>query len=185
MERNTLKEVKTSKYDNNFELSLRNDLLMEWYENYYDNLIMYSKGYLFRVKLYDVIDAEDIVSDAFLVLFLLYMENPASYLRSTIANKIRKRLREKGKKIQIDINEINHNYEIESSSLFEKSYYRPLLHNSINKLKGNYLKVINLYLNGYDYEEISNILGKEENYIYVLMSRAKKRLKEIIESNRA
>jgi len=152
---------------------------------------MYSKGYLFRVKLYDVIDAEDIVSDAFLVLFdkscfeLLYMENPASYLRSTIANKIRKRLREKGKKIQIDINEINHNYEIESSSLFEKSYYRPLLHNSINKLKGNYLKVINLYLNGYDYEEISNILGKEENYIYVLMSRAKKRLKEIIESNRA
>lgn len=52
---------------------------------------------------------------------------------------------------------------------------------TLNSLKDNYRVVLNLNLiEGYDYEEISQILGYSNENVRTTVSRAKKKLKQLL-----
>lgn len=54
------------------------------------------------------------------------------------------------------------------------------LYKAINQLKATYRSLIILQLEGYDYEEISEILGISKTLVGVKLSRAKNKLKSLI-----
>lgn len=58
-----------------------------------------------------------------------------------------------------------------------------LLYKTINKLKLSYKTLILLQLEGYDYEEISQITGISKNLVGVKLTRAKNKLQSLVKNS--
>lgn len=65
----------------------------------------------------------------------------------------------------------------------DKSEQLDELYRAINQLKSSYKSLIILQLEGYDYEEMSQVLGISKTLIGVKLSRAKSKLKSLIKTN--
>ncbi len=66
----------------------------------------------------------------------------------------------------------------------EKNVRLEILLDTINRLKDNYKLAFNLYfIEGYDYEEMMDILNLSYANVRTLVSRAKQQLKDILKTN--
>lgn len=67
--------------------------------------------------------------------------------------------------------------------IINKERYKNLLEEIRKMLSEKEMKVLRLYLKGYTYKEISNILGTSEKSIDNSLSRIKSKLKKLVENN--
>jgi len=136
----------------------------------------------------DADDAEDITQEAFIKAFskLDSYKGTASFgawLKKIVVNESLSWLRTHKNLSCLDkqVKLIEPETEIEVNP--EKTEIIVLLE-AIKKLKDNYRVVINLhYLEGYDYEEMMQILDLSYANVRTLVSRAKKKLKQILETD--
>ncbi len=138
----------------------------------------------------DHADAEDVMQEAFLKAFerVRSYESKASFgawLKRIVVNESISWLRKNGKwkltpdgEMQdIPVDEI----EIE---IFSGTQISKVLE-TMQKLKENYRILIQLYyLEGYDYEELTQILGLSYANLRTMMSRAKKSLKMLFQQEK-
>lgn len=133
------------------------------------------------------LEAEDIMQDAFLSAFSkieTYKEEVSfgAWLKKIVINKSFDFL--KKKKIQFDeINEnfIDHENEISSEKTIK--FKVELIKEAMTKLPDNHRIILSLYLlEGYDHNEIAEILGIRASSSRSQLTRAKKKLISSIES---
>ncbi len=155
---------------------------MEIYKKYYK--AMYNTS--FRI-LKDEFEAEDIMQEAFLTAFTkLDMFKGevtfGSWLKRIVINKsitqLKKNTKYREVKMEVITNRVEDDavdYEIiKTTTILEK----------INQLKENYRLVLTLhFIEGFDYEEISEILNYTNENVRTTVSRAKKKLKELLLEN--
>ncbi|HFS67154.1 MAG TPA: RNA polymerase sigma factor [Flavobacteriia bacterium] len=162
----------------------------EIYRCYYK--AMYNTA--FRI-LNDSFEAEDMMQESFLTAFskLSTFKSESKYgkdfvpfgswLKRIVVNKCLTQLK-KNKKIELwsdnlkPIENIGEADQLENEEDYQKITAKQIVE-SINKLKQNYALVLNLSLiEGYDNEEIAQILNTNNQQVRTTISRAKKKLKE-------
>ena len=130
-------------------------------------------------------DAEDVMQEAFIKAFdkLHTYKATASFgawLKRIVVNEALTLLRKKKEFEYIE----NHNIAIEDEpeiDMEEKQFKIEALLNAINRLKDNYRIAINLYfIEGYDYDEMTQILNLSYANVRTLVSRAKQKLKQML-----
>jgi len=135
-------------------------------------------------------DAEDVTQEAFIKAFvkLEHFKGTATFgawLKRIVINESLNWLR-KNKNIQYD--ELS-NFSIEPETEIElpdENIKISCMLKAINQLKDSYKIAVNLhYIEGYDYEEMMQILNLSYPNVRTLVSRAKKKLKKILESEYA
>ncbi len=133
-------------------------------------------------------DAEDVMQEAFIKAFdkLHTFKATASFgawLKRIVINEALSYLR-KHKNFECLK---NHNTVIEPEPEIEvndKNIKIEALLEAIDRLKDNYRIAINLhFIEGYDYEEMTQILNLSYANVRTLVSRAKQKLKHILEKN--
>ncbi len=151
------------------------------YEKYYK--AMYNSA-LRIVK--DEFEAEDVIQESFLIAFtkLNTFRGEVSFgawLKKIVINKSLTQFKKNHQFDTVSM-EVVSNVESENEEInYENIGVKQIL-NCINQLKDNYRIVLTLYLiEGYDYEEISQILGYTNDNVRAIQSRAKKKLKELIQ----
>ena len=152
---------------------------MQVYKNYYR--AMYNAS--LRI-LKDEFEAEDIMQEAFLTAFtkLDTFKGEVTFgawLKRIVINKSLTQLKKNNKYQDVKMEVIAE----ESNEIEEAVDYSALQANRVldvlNSLKDNYRIVLNLNLiEGYDYEEIAQILGYTNENVRTTISRAKKKLKQ-------
>lgn len=147
------------------------------YQKYYK--AMYNSA--FRI-LKDAFEAEDIMQEAFLSAFskLDTFKGEVTFgawLKRIVINKSLTQLKKNTKYDMVTMDVIPNSVEdevIDYSSLNVKEVL-----NTINNLKENYRIVLTLNLiEGYDYDEIAQILNYTNENVRTTVSRAKKKLKQ-------
>ena len=131
----------------------------------------------------DMMEAEDVMQEAFLSAFR-NMETYrgevsfGAWLKRIVVNRSLDYL--KKKKVQFD--EINERtMEIEDYHMPVKEVDALILKNAIQQLSDGYRVVLSLYLiEGYDHEEISQILGISNTSSRTQLLRAKNKLRELL-----
>jgi len=132
-------------------------------------------------------DAEDVTQEAFIKAFekLEHFKGTATFgawLKRIVINQSLNWLR-KNKNLQYD--ELT-NLSIEAETEIElpaENIKITCMLKAIDELKDNYKIAINLhYIEGYDYEEMMQILNLSYANVRTLVSRAKKKLKSILET---
>lgn len=131
----------------------------------------------------DIMEAEDVMQEAFLSAFR-NMETYrgevsfGAWLKRIVVNRSLDYL--KKKKVQFD--EINERtMEIEDYHMPVKEVDALILKNAIQQLSDGYRVVLSLYLiEGYDHEEISQILGISNTSSRTQLLRAKNKLRELL-----
>lgn len=156
---------------------------LEIYKAYYKTMYNVSSRIL-----KDSFEAEDIMQEAFLTVFTkidTYRGEVTfgAWLKRIVINKsitqLKKNTRYQEVKMDVistdDVEEDTINYtELKASNVL----------NCLQGLKENYRVVLNLHLiEGYDYEEISQILNYTNENVRTTVSRAKKKLKQVILAN--
>ena len=133
-------------------------------------------------------DAEDVMQEAFIKAFdkLDTFKATASFgawLKRIVINEALSYLRKQRKFEDIE----NQNIAIEPEPVIElndKNVKIEVLMEAINRLKDNYRIAINLhFIEGYDYEEMTRILNLSYANVRTLVSRAKHKLKQILEKD--
>ncbi len=162
---------------------------MEIYKLYYK--AMYNTA--LRI-LKDEFEAEDLMQEAFLTAFTKLNSFKGevtfgAWLKRIVINKSLTQLKKNNRynevKLEVIPNENDDNDdndELDNNNLSVKHIL-----NAIQKLKDNYRIVLTLHLiEGYDNEEIMQILNYSNENVRTTISRAKKKLKEILnkDSNR-
>ena len=152
---------------------------MQVYKNYYR--AMYNAS--LRI-LKEEFEAEDIMQEAFLTAFtkLDTFKGEVTFgawLKRIVINKSLTQLKKNNKYQDVKMEVIAE----ESNEIEEAVDYSALQANKVldvlNSLKDNYRIVLNLNLiEGYDYEEIAQILGYTNENVRTTISRAKKKLKQ-------
>lgn len=152
---------------------------MQVYKNYYR--AMYNAS--LRI-LKDEFEAEDIMQEAFLTAFtkLSTFKGEVTFgawLKRIVINKsltqLKKNNKYQGVKMEVIADE---SIEVEEAVDYSALQANKVL-DVLNSLKDNYRIVLNLNLiEGYDYEEIAQILGYTNENVRTTVSRAKKKLKE-------
>lgn len=153
-------------------------------------LLIYNKYYkamynsAFRI-LNDRFEAEDIMQEAFLAAFskLTTFKGKVafgSWLKRIVINKslnqLKKNTRYNDLKIELKNNYNDTEEEIDYSMINAKQML-----SGLNQLKPNYKIILTLNLiEGYDYEEISEILNYSNENVRTIISRAKKKLKQLL-----
>lgn len=132
----------------------------------------------------DEFEAEDIMQEAFLTAFtkLDTFKGEVTFgawLKRIVINKSLTQLKKNNKYQDVKMEVIAE----ESNEIEEAVDYSALQANKVldvlNSLKDNYRIVLNLNLiEGYDYEEIAQILGYTNENVRTTISRAKKKLKQ-------
>lgn len=167
---NLLERCKTS--DKNAQLEI--------YKAYYK--AMYNSAY--RI-LKDSFEAEDIMQEAFLTAFTkLYMYKGevtfGSWLKRIVINKSLTQLKKNNRYQEVKM-EVIPNTEIEDEAINYKGLNPKSVLNILQSLKENYRVVLTLNLiEGYDYDEIAQILNYTNENVRTTVSRAKKKLKQVI-----
>ena len=133
----------------------------------------------------DSFEAEDIMQEAFLTAFTKmdsYKGEVAfgAWLKRIVVNKSINQLR-KNNRYEMAKMEIIPNDEIEEES-FETNKLDPkMILNTIQGLKENYRIILTLHLiEGFDYEEIQQILNYTNENVRTTILRAKNKLKQVL-----
>jgi len=133
----------------------------------------------------DIQDAENIMQDSFLAAFTkLALYNGSSsfgaWLKRIVINKSISHLRKKKNYSEL-FDETMEIPDITYEDYGEKKYLVDEVVSSMYELKENYRIPLSLnLLEGYDYEEISEILGITNQNSRTIVSRAKTKLREMI-----
>lgn len=153
---------------------------MQVYKGYYK--AMYNVA--FRI-LRDEFEAEDIMQEAFLTAFTKLDTFKAevtfgAWLKRIVINKSLTQLKKKNRYEEVKMDVIP-NYEIVEEKVDYSSLKASSVVDKINSLKQNYQLILTLNLiEGYDYEEISEIMGYTNENVRTTISRAKKKLKQVL-----
>jgi RNA polymerase sigma factor (sigma-70 family) len=129
-------------------------------------------------------DAEDIVQEAFIDCFrniesFRFESTFGAWLKSIVVNKCINHLRKK--KVNLVFRENIPDYQAEVND--DENYNIDKIFKSIEKLPDGYRVILTLYLlEGYDHKEISQILGISESTSKSQYSRAKNKLKILIQN---
>ncbi|MEX6625579.1 RNA polymerase sigma factor [Tenacibaculum salmonis] len=150
------------------------------YNSYYK--AMYNTA--FRI-LKNSLEAEDIIQEAFLTAFtkLNTFKGEVTFgawLKRIVINKSLTQLKKNNRYETVKM-EVIPNSEIEEPEIDYTSLDVKQVMNCLLKLKENYRIILTLNLiEGYDYEEISQILNYTNENVRTTISRAKKKLKQEI-----
>ncbi len=153
---------------------------MQVYKGYYK--AMYNAA--FRI-LRDEYEAEDIMQEAFLTAFtkLHTFKGEVTFgawLKRIVINKSLTQLKKNNRYEEVKMDVIP-NYEIVEEKIEYSSLKANAVVDKINSLKQNYQIVLTLNLiEGYDYEEIAQIMGYTNENVRTTVSRAKKKLKQVL-----
>ncbi|MDT7833065.1 sigma-70 family RNA polymerase sigma factor [Flavobacteriaceae bacterium S356] len=153
---------------------------MQIYKAYYR--AMYNSA--FRI-LKNEFEAEDIMQEAFLTAFTKldsYKGEVAfgAWLKRIVINKSLTQLKKNTKYQEVKM-EVIPNYDIVEETIDYSSLKASEVIEKINGLKDNYRLVLNLHLiEGFDYEEICQILNYTNENVRTTISRAKKKLKQVL-----
>lgn len=153
---------------------------MQIYKGYYR--AMYNTA--FRI-LKDEFEAEDIMQEAFLTAFTKlnsYKGEVAfgAWLKRIVINKSLTQLKKNNKYQEVKL-EVIPNYEVVEEKIDYTTLKASQVLKKINELKDNYRMVLNLHLiDGFDYEEIGQILNYSNENVRTTISRAKKKLKQVL-----
>lgn len=136
-------------------------------------------------------DAEDIVQESFISAFkniaeFNYQSTFGAWLKKIIVNRSINHLRNKKMKL-IDINDVNINdFEIEELTDESDIYFKiEEIKKAVSMLPDGYRTIFTLCaFEGYDYEEVSEILNITESTVRSQYHRAKKQLLNIIKEKR-
>lgn len=156
---------------------------MQVYKGYYK--AMYNTAY--RI-LKDEFEAEDLIQEAFLTAFtkLNTFKGEVTFgawLKRIVINKSLTQLKKNNRYDEVKL-EVIPNYEIEETSIGYDSLEVKNVLTHIKNLKDNYRIVLTLNLiEGYDYEEIAQILNYTNENVRTTISRAKKKLKQVLLAN--
>ena len=133
----------------------------------------------------DRFEAEDIMQESFLTAFTklqTYKGEVAfgAWLKRIVINKSLTQLKRNNRynevKMQVIVNE-----EIEEDPIRYSGLQASKVMESLNSLKENYRLVLTLHLiEGFDYEEISAVLKITNENVRTTISRAKKKLKQVV-----
>lgn len=156
---------------------------MQLYKGYYK--AMYNSA--FRI-LKNEFEAEDIMQEAFLTAFtkLHTFKGEVTFgawLKRIVINKSLTQLKKNNRYDEVKM-EVIPNYEVEETSIdyTELNVKNVLEH--INNLKDNYRITLTLHLiEGYDYDEIAQILNYTNENVRTTISRAKKKLKQVLSNS--
>ena len=178
-------ESKTTHINQLLERCKKNDSTaqMQVYKGYYK--AMYNTAY--RI-LKDEFEAEDLIQEAFLTAFtkLNTFKGEVTFgawLKRIVVNKSLTQLKKNNRYDEVKL-EVIPNYEIEETSINYDSINVKEILNHIKNLKDNYRIVLTLNLiEGYDYEEIAEILNYTNENVRTTISRAKKKLKQVLLAN--
>lgn len=133
----------------------------------------------------DSYEAEDIMQEAFLTAFIKlnsYKGEVAfgAWLKRIVINKSLTQLKKNNRYEEVKM-EVVPNDEIEDEAINYTGLNPKLVLNSLQGLKDNYRVVLTLNLiEGFDYEEIAQILNYTNENVRTTVSRAKKKLKQVI-----
>lgn len=153
---------------------------MQVYKGYYK--AMYNTA--FRI-LRDEYEAEDIMQEAFLTAFTKLDTFKAevtfgAWLKRIVINKSLTQLKKNNRYEEVKMDVIP-NYEIVEEQIDYSSLKASDVVDKINSLKDNYQLVLTLNLiEGYDYEEIAQIMKYTNENVRTTISRAKKKLKQVL-----
>lgn len=155
---------------------------LEIYNCYYR--AMYNSAH--RI-LKDDFEAEDIMQEAFLTAFTklkMYKGEVAfgAWLKRIVINKsltqLKKNKRYNDVKMKLIINE---EVDVEEEELDFSGLQAKQVIEALNRLKENYRVVLTLhFIEGYDYDEISEIVNISNENVRTIMSRAKKKIKYLL-----
>ena len=137
--------------------------------------------------LQDSFEAEDIMQEAFLTAFTkLYMYKGevtfGAWLKRIVINKSLTQLKKNNRYKEVKM-EVVTNDEVEQEETINYADLQPKkVLAAMEKLKDNYRIVLTLNLvEGYDYEEIAQILNYTNENVRTTVSRAKKKMKNKME----
>ncbi|WP_299158691.1 RNA polymerase sigma factor [uncultured Tenacibaculum sp.] len=156
---------------------------MQVYDAYYK--AMYNTSY--RI-LKDEFEAEDLIQEAFLTAFskLHTFKGEVTFgawLKRIVINKSLTQLKKNIRYDEVKM-EVVSNYEVEETTIDYSSLNVKQVMDSLQSLKNSYRVILTLNLiEGYDYEEISQILKYTNENVRTTISRAKKKLKQVLLAN--
>lgn len=133
----------------------------------------------------DSFEAEDIMQEAFLTAFTKMSTYKGevtfgAWLKRIVINKSLTQLKKNNRYQEVKM-EVIPNEEIEDENLDYTGLSPKSVLNSLNSLKDNYRIVLTLHLiEGFDYEEIAEILKYTNENVRTTVSRAKKKLKQVL-----
>jgi len=139
----------------------------------------------------DSFEAEDVMQESFLIAFEKLSTFKAevsfgAWLKRIVINKSITQLRKNSKFSQVPLEAVAEQVE----KPFEDGTYTALsikeMVNGINKLKDNYRLALTLNLiEGYDYEEVSEIMNITNQNSRTTISRAKNKLRQLLKTDYA
>lgn len=154
---------------------------MQIYKDYYR--AMYNTA--FRI-LKDEFEAEDIMQEAFLTAFTKLNSFKGevtfgAWIKRIVINKSLTQLKKNNKYRAVKM-EVLSNYTIPAEDSIKYSDLKASkVLEALNSLKEKYRVILTLNLiEGYDYEEISQILEYSNENVRTIISRAKKKLKQLL-----
>ena len=146
---------------------------------------MYNSAY--RI-LKDSFEAEDIMQEAFLTAFTrlnMYKGEVAfgAWLKRIVINKSLTQLKKNNRYEEVKM-EVVSDDKIEDEVINYTGLNPKIVMSSLQNLKDNYRVVLTLNLiEGFDYEEIAQILNYTNENVRTTVSRAKKKLKQVLLAN--
>lgn len=160
---------------------------LQLYEQYCDGMLIVACRF---VK--DVMEAEDIVQEAFLKAFMKLDQYKAevtfgAWLKRIVINKSIDALKSKKQRLldleDVHMSVVDENHE--SSWMVEDHITVDTVKSAIAALPDKYRYVVMLYLiEGYDHQEISEILNISEMASRTQLSRGKAKLKDLLKDER-
>lgn len=131
-------------------------------------------------------EAEDLMQEAFFNCFLTKMKmykgevTFGAWLKRIVINKSLTQLKKNNRYQEVKM-EVVTDDEVEEETIDYRGFKASTVLNCLQNLKENYRVVLNLHLiEGYDYEEISQILEYTNENVRTTVSRAKKKLKQVL-----
>lgn len=130
-------------------------------------------------------EAEDLMQEAFLTAFTkmkMYKGEVTfgAWLKRIVINKSLTQLKKNNRYQEVKM-EVVTDDEVEEETIVYRGFKASTVLNCLQNLKENYRVVLNLHLiEGYDYEEISQILEYTNENVRTTVSRAKKKLKQVL-----
>ena len=143
---------------------------------------MYNTAY--RI-LKDDFEAEDIMQEAFLTVFTKMDSYKGevtfgAWLKRIVINKSLTQLKKNNRYNEVKM-EVIPNDDVEEVGIDYSGLKASKVLDCLQGLKENYRLVLNLHLvEGYDYEEIAQILDYTNENVRTTVSRAKKKLKQVL-----
>jgi len=154
---------------------------MQIYKDYYR--AMYNTS--LRI-LKDEFEAEDIMQEAFLTAFtkldtFIGEVTFGAWLKRIVINKSLTQLKKNNKYQDVKMEVLSETTVETEEAINYSDLQTDKVLERLNSLKDNYRIVLSLHLiEGYDYEEITEILGYTNENVRATISRAKKKLKQLL-----